>query len=401
MSARTFFLTQPQNAPGDGNALKGFTLIEMVGILAVLAILATVLVSTTSRSLDIAAGSQERTNLVNYATALRNNILRSRYIPGASDWATVIAGELGVNVWSVTNNSRYIPRYFLIDPAMQIGTNTTVPLPYTQNNLFLAGTSGQTIQPVSPRVMIVTSQSLSASRQLPSFIISGTPTITQFSNLWNWTDQSLNAPTDWSTTWNNYGTDLMVQRINLAPLFVHLTLQNYPPPPLPTIQGRYAIDRLATNTVPINPTNGVNTYLLKNTVLSLLQDAGSGGTLQVDQVISRDASFFYIQQVWRGTLAYGTNIYQSRTQAAVGSAYLATAQAFVSSPYNAYASGGMTPPLVVNTMSNFMWAYNVYAVAGFPNSGPYINASIAQSAMQTSMNNLVTNLIPGGCNPAP
>jgi type II secretory pathway pseudopilin PulG len=394
MSARNL-LTQRSKAPGARNTLPGFTLIEMVGILAVLAILATVLFSTMAPSLDLAAAGLERTNLVNYATALQNNILRNRYIPGAGDWHSVIAEELGVNVWSVTNNSRNIRRYFLIDPAMQIGTNTTGGLPYTQNSLFLAGASGQINRPVNPRVMLVTSLSLSASRQFPSFVTGASQvTINQFNNLWDWTDQSHDAPSDWLPAWKDFGADLIVQRINLAPLFVHLTLQNYPPQPS-TIQAQYAIDRLATNLVPpMSPNNGVNAYLLKNTVLSLFQDSGAGGTLQADQMLSRDASFYYLQQVWRGALEYGTNVEQSTLQAAAGSAFLATAQAFAASRYNVNAIGGTTPPMVVNTMSNFMRAYNAYADAGFPSGQYKIAAKVSQNDMQTAMTHLVNNPAP-------
>jgi type II secretory pathway pseudopilin PulG len=370
---------------GSAAARLGFTLIEVIGILAVLAILATVVLSTTTSSLDTAAANLENTNLVNYAAALQNSILRNRYIPGKNDWFTVIATELGVNVSSVTNTARNLPRYFLIDPAIQIGANAAGVLPYAQSNLFLNGASGQMTNLISPRVMIVSSVALSPSTQFPPFVTSGTLSETNFNNLWNWTDQSLNAPSDWPTSWNNYGRDLLVQRINLAPLFVHLTLQNYPPPPLSTIQGQYAIDRWATNPVPNSPYyNGVNAYLLKSTVLSLLQDVGSGGTPQADQVLSRDASFFYIQQVWRGTLAYGTNIIQSGLPAAVGSAFLATAQAFVSSPYCTNAPG-MTPPIVMYDMSNFMTAY----IASTTNASFYGLAKTNQTIMFNDMTSLV------------
>jgi hypothetical protein len=353
----------------------------MIGVLAVLAILATILISTTTRSLDVAAASLERTNLVNYATALQKNILRNRYIPGTDTWYTNIASELDVNVWSVTNNSRNIPRYFVVDPTIQIAGGV---LPYDQDKMFPAGASGRINQPVSPRVMIVTSLSLSPSRQFPSFITGGTqPTSTQFNNLWNWTDQSANAPSDWSTSWNGYGTDLMVQRVNLTPLFVHLTLQNYPPPPLSGSPGQYTFNGGAVNVVYDTP-NNVDAYILKNSVLTLRKDAGSGGGIQVDQVLSRDASFFYIQQVWRGTVAYGTNINQSTLPVAVGSAFLATAQAFVTSPNNTSAQYAVTPPMLVNTMSNFMAAYIAYANAGFPTAPLNPNYRAAKDAQTTN-----------------
>jgi type II secretory pathway pseudopilin PulG len=383
---------------GAASAPAAFTLIEVIGILAVLAILATVIISTTTGRLDIAAASLESRNLVSYATALQNNILRNRYIPGASDWPTVIAAELGVNVSSVTNTARNNPRYFLIDPELWIRPNDRGVLPYAQSDLVLAiAASGQTNQPFSPRVMIVSS----LSTPLPSFITSGTASSSAvFSNVWNWPDRSAAPPAGWPANWNNRGTDLVVQRINLAPLFVHLTLQNYPPPPLYTSQGQYAIAGLGPYQVPNSPNNGVNAYFLKSTVLSLFQD-GAGGALQADQILGKDASFFYIQGVWRGTIDFGTNINQSVSQAAaMGSVFVATAQAFVASPYN--INGGTTPPMVVSNMSSFMAAYIAYANAGFPLVG-YLpgNARSWQSAMQTAMGSLVNNLTPGGCTPPP
>src|SRR5207249_920235 len=46
-----------------------FTLIEMIGVLAVVAILATIIIWATPRQIDIVAGNLESTNLVKYATA--------------------------------------------------------------------------------------------------------------------------------------------------------------------------------------------------------------------------------------------------------------------------------------------------------------------------------------------
>ena len=241
-------VTAASERSGYASACAGFTLIEIVGVLAILAILALVVFSVTTRSLDFAAANLESTSLANYATAFQNNILRNRYIPGASDWATVIAAELGVNVSSVTNNGHNITnRFFLIDPALQIGTNAAGMLPYVQSNLVLyVAANSQAYQPNSPRVMIVSS----LSTPLPDFVTSGTASSAVFNNLWNWPNQSAAPPAGWPANWNNRGTDLVVQRINLAPLFVHLTLQDYPPSSSYTNSGQYAIDRLATNQVP-------------------------------------------------------------------------------------------------------------------------------------------------------
>ena len=59
------------------------------------------------------ASTENGQYLASYATALQNNVLRNRYIPGRSDWANVIAAELGVNVSSVAINGRNNSNYFL------------------------------------------------------------------------------------------------------------------------------------------------------------------------------------------------------------------------------------------------------------------------------------------------
>src|SRR5438552_857859 len=77
---------------------RAFSLIEMVGVLAVMAILAAALVPALIRQMDRIAGEQESAALKSFGDALQQSILRKRYIPSASDWATNIAAELGADV---------------------------------------------------------------------------------------------------------------------------------------------------------------------------------------------------------------------------------------------------------------------------------------------------------------
>src|SRR5216117_2604636 len=103
---------------------RAFSLIEMVGVLAVIAIFAAVLAPALIRQLDRIAGEQESAALKSMSDALQQSIMRKCYVTGASDWATDIATELGVDLANVTINSRRQPRFFLIDPALRIGNNS-------------------------------------------------------------------------------------------------------------------------------------------------------------------------------------------------------------------------------------------------------------------------------------
>src|SRR6266567_4153921 len=147
--------------------LRAFSLIELIGVLAVIAILATALVPALIRQMDRIAGEQESAALKSFSDALQSSIMRltpahptSRYIPSDTDWASTVATELGVDIASVTNSPRRQPRFFLIDPALRIGNNSS-GLPYNQTN-WVAGsvdtnTAGVVVAPLSPRLMILSS----------------------------------------------------------------------------------------------------------------------------------------------------------------------------------------------------------------------------------------------------
>ena len=126
-------------------------------------------------------------------------------------------------------------------------------------------------------------------------------------------------------------------------------------------------------------------------------------------MLSRDLSFFYVQQVWRD-VPYVPD-YFSAAQTNAGAAGLANmiaiaAADFVNSPYNTNASSGATPPSVLNTMSNFMYNYVPYAQYATTNNWPvtgtlYDNAKNAQTALYNALNNLQNGVIPSGCTNGP
>jgi type II secretory pathway pseudopilin PulG len=383
---------KPRSTPGRTPASLAFTLIEIIGVLAILAIVATAIASATIRRLDITAANLESTNLVSFATALQNSALRTRYIAGptgTSNWVQMIAGELGLNPYLVSTNSRNCRRVLLRDPNYSIG------LPYSQT---IAGTGS--ILPPTARLIILST----LGPAFPASLVDGTTN--DFNTIWNTPDGTVPAVSAANPLypWSGKGGDLIVQRVDLSSLFVHLVLWNYPPQSPP--QGWYQIDsplgQTNINQVPAPP-GSVNTYFLRNTILSLLDDRQ---TNQVDQMLGRDTAFFYIQSVWRGTLDLGQGLGQGSTNilenSKVGSAFGATAAAFLSSPYNTAATAGTTPPIVLNAMSNFMSAYIPYASAGFPGGSLATTVKTLQTELTTQMQNLFDGLPnAGGCSNAP
>src|SRR5262245_28769889 len=174
-----------------------FSLIELVGVIAVIAILAAALVPALIRQMDRIAGEQETAALKSFGDGLQSSILRNRYIPTHTNWASTVATELGLDLASVTNSPRSKPRFFLIDSALVLG-NTASSFPYNQTDWFsvfvVTINAAVIVPPLSPRLLILSS----IGRALPTNIVNGTST--DFNAIWDRNDTA-NALPATSFTW--------------------------------------------------------------------------------------------------------------------------------------------------------------------------------------------------------
>jgi type II secretory pathway pseudopilin PulG len=336
-----------------------FTLIEVIGVVAVSAILATVLVTALVQKSDTTARESEMKQLETLANGLQEAIRRQKQIPSTTNWVAMVATELGFHTNAVQQNPRKLDRMYVIDPALRIGTSNGV-LPYVQTN------SGS-IKPVSPRIVLLSSVSVA----LPSVVGS---TSNSFSTLWSTTDGQV--PSDWS--WQGRGTDLKIQRVNLAKLFRQITLSNYPL----TNQGRYSIE-VTTPTVLV-PTNGASAWFIEGTAIHFWDN--SGVTNQASQILTRNASFLYERAVWRGELFKGLTL--------AGTDIELAASLFQETPTNPN-SDYATQSTVVQKMIDFMDRYVEWAAVNFvtsptdPNYATRTAVLNAQSALKTETAELI------------
>ena len=115
-------------------ARHGWTLIESIAVLAIIALLAAVLVPPIIRRIDRAAWTQETASLDSIADALAKSIVRTKSIPTYTNWASAVASYMSLPVSAITTNPRRNARAFLIDPNANINGVDVSTVPYTQNS---------------------------------------------------------------------------------------------------------------------------------------------------------------------------------------------------------------------------------------------------------------------------
>lgn len=317
----------------------GWSLIELVGVLAVIAILTAAIVPPLLRQLAETFRSNEARFLQQMADALKRSIIRQHFIPDHNGIAEAIAQELGITV----NKVRFVrdgpERVFWIDPDLAVGPNGG-GLPYLQ-------TWQGSIQPVSPRILIISS----LSRPLPENVVSGVaPSASAFASVWDAAENQV--PADW--TWSGDGADLKIQRLDMTPLFVRVSLHNSSLSP-----ARFKVgDESTLRSIETD----LFTHYLAGTRLGLY---GSDDTLQTTEIIYEDSVYtFFYNGVWKRGLYPNPNLNAWRRS---GYELQMACDLFMNSPPNPNAKHGVTQTNVVQAMIDYMNNYVIWAEAGFPN----------------------------------
>ncbi len=267
---------------------KGFSLIEMIGVLAIIAIVAAIITPNLTRRISRINGEKEDEALAVLGDGLVRYVKSYQTVPGANSWVTNVSTMTGLPVKQVryfnadTNNARV----YLIHPAfMPTNAATTDPL-WTQ-------TSTGATSVTNARILIISSQK--ANLALP--VSSGkAASSAAFDAIWDWNfDPASKAPpSGWPAAWNSSGEYLHVQRINLAAFFYRVTFSNSQYPSVyPSVQFGSAAS------VTMNTTSAVDGFYLQSTSLRLYKDTGAGGALDLSSGVESAMNFLYESNRWR------------------------------------------------------------------------------------------------------
>jgi len=264
---------------GCRHCLCAFTLIEFIGVLAVITILVGLTLPSIIRRIDEAAKRRELSDLNAIHKAVKMGILQSRTI-SLTNWAQGAANWSMMSASKVIQTPRGITRQLYSDPGCGLFTSTIIQT-----------VDGFTNIPSQARLMLV---SAIASPEPPA----PPATAAAFEDVWNTPNGSI--PSAW-TSWTGRGDDVVVQRMNLAPLFHRVVLFNRSSNTV-----GFAIDR---NTAPtgIPPNAPVrDVYYLDGSVLGLYASTNYATTnLLLTEVINRDISRVFEGGIWRDQIGPG------------------------------------------------------------------------------------------------
>ena len=246
---------------------NGFTLLELVGVLAVAAILAGTLAPNIADSIDRAYAEAERDNMVALARGLEQAILQQKRIPSpkTEDWVAAIAETSALARERIARNDRGHARRLVFDPRF-FSKQARRFSGFSQNR-------GLKQRPLSPRIMLI-----SGLKQRPPTIKN---TAEAFDAVWNQTADAAIRESD----------DIIIERLNLTPHFHRVILGNQD-----SRRPYYRLESGATTPLPRARNNRDGTltrYVLSGTRLALYHAPYPSGRLQQTAVVQADYAMRY------------------------------------------------------------------------------------------------------------
>jgi len=318
----------------------GFTMIEMVGVLAVISILAATIAPSAIQMITSSKQTAEDGSLTSISDALRLYVQRNKKVPNQTTWATDLASLLNTSPNKVSTNGNSGQRIYLY-PDNFFATGSS--LAYDQYANVVADANGGAINtlltsvPANGRVMVISN----LNSGTPLAQASGQLAATTFDNIWNQSGSFAAELTE--------GDMLKIARINISDLFEQLILNNNDA----SANASYQISGV---TMPVIAAGSqVTLELIKTTQVSLLDSYGS---IYNRQVVSAPTSFSYLSN-WGGTL--GATGGTTTTSAAIASAFSGTNGALADWKPKPSCTAAKAALVIDNKTGGKVTDYNVFS----------------------------------------
>lgn len=359
---------------------RALTLVEMIGVLAILATLTVILTAASLAAYRRLARDTEQNTLLRLAETLRHSVSADLLIPGPTNFAAQIARYGSLAPADILTNAQGNPRLLLVDPAI---TNGGWDLPFSQTANPLAGAGNGQLQNV--RLLLVSSVGKPFTNGLP-LPPGGKVSASAFSNLWFTQHGSLPH----GFTWSGDPHDLCIQRIHLLDLF-HPVAFNHADSEGPHTNGTLRLPGMPAFAPPSGAPNPSVLWLLQGTSITL-SNAADGSRLS--EIIRDPTSFTYEKGFWlRG--AQGLSSPSTRLSRISGADFERAVDAFLAASTNSPGNnpGSATAAAAaVNAISNYV----LWGTQG-PNPTSLQKMGEAKTAMRSAFLNY-TDLPPGQFN---
>lgn len=240
---------------------RGFTLIEIIGVLAIISILASAITPNIIHEIKRATMEAEDRSLDTFTDALKRSIGDNRLIPGTTSgsWDGAIAPYLDIPANTVLINRAANARRLVSRPANDLGG-----VPYDQQARFSGGPLPQgtlpTLPPLQARLLLVSNLRTAVGNQAISNV--------QFDAIWN---QTGTIPNGFSET-----IDVRIGRCALASLFYPVTINCTAVLNVP----RWTLDSAPVKSL---AAGSFTVYLIAGTRVTIFTGAVAQGTVVVDR----------------------------------------------------------------------------------------------------------------------
>lgn len=255
---------------------RAFTIIEFVGVLSIVVILAAVVAPSLLQSVVRKQRISEATHLANIKDAFIAASVRSHAIPDDVEWSSFVADEMSVSPGQVLQNVVGNTRVFIADPTLVID-----PIADDSGLPFSQSPPGAT-EPQNLRFIILSS----VGKALPS--LSGV----SFDQLWEKPESGL--PAQWPADWGGNPLDIKMVRIELGSLFHRIILNNLSL----SSSAEWNLGG-AAQTQSLPASTQVEFWIMDQSELSFYELDGINSELSFIELISEDASFVFDDGEWK------------------------------------------------------------------------------------------------------
>ncbi len=246
---------------------RGFSLLELIGVMAVMAILAGTLAPSVSQMIDSAYEEAEETDLALLSDAWSRYVLENKRVPGAADtdWPAALADFAGLAESRILENRRGGVREVYFDPEFLLAGATSFN--------GLTQSQGLTARPHSPRLII-------ASR-LDGALPASLGNASGFDAVWEQTAAASLVES----------SDVKLARVNLASDFHRVLISNSN-----TSQAGYSLETGVVGVVPAASGGADGTvaiHVIKGTRMNLMAAPYPTGALSRAFIVNGDTGARY------------------------------------------------------------------------------------------------------------